>query len=767
MKKNEVLKAVLFGLLLTFILTWPVIWNFFSETPGRGSDTYQALARTALVQQRIEDNGWLETFRWQKDSDFWGLLPLIGYTQYFLGDLGGYNFWWLLSFFLAYLGMWMLARDTVNSKLAAYVSGFIFAFSPFHFSHAVATNIGTMHFEWLPWLAFFMNRFFKNTSWQAALGMAASFILIIATEHQLLAFSLVFLIFYFPFLIFLYPSVLKKKTFWVTIMVGLTVVILVGVVQFKRIWEIAHSENNFLVPPYDQVENYSADLVDFFIPARFQTFWGESFNYLRSQTSSNIEGRQTFYLGFASLIIVIIGIFKIIRDKIAIASNIRKWLFFWLFIFTLFFVLSLGPTLHIAGKAYLAQKLPYYLLYKYLPYWDFIRTVSRINVITFFAWAILAGMGAKYLEKYLEPFMKSFLAKLEGLMKNKINRVSLKNRNEFLVERRANKNELGEDEVKLEGMKGFFAKAGIIAVLLILPIEFLSTPVSKIDLSYSPFYGELAKDQDKYFILEIPGSTSYDFGSYSTYTARIHRKEKIDGIDFARTEEDRWAFQKNTPIIENLLYSLPSGGKVNEENTNGDIIITNYADIGSKILSYYYIHYVTLSKVQTGERFGEEEKQRTISYIENALGLRKVFEDDFLIAYEVPKLDKEGVFLALDTASNDSWNIKEGAGRSRARWAKDSARMKLVNVGGKPANVEISFQGNIKYLRNADILLDGKTIKSLSFKEFKGIYSFFVSGLSPGEHVLEFKITDENKLPVTDYELDRGLRLSKFQTKIY
>jgi len=730
--KNPGLKrAVYAGLILTIILTWPVFWHFFSGIPGRGSDTYQAIARTSMVAQHIEKNGWIDTFRWQNDADFWGILPFIGYTQSLFGQMAGYNLWWFLSFFLAFLGMWLFARDTAQSNWAAAIAGFVFAFSPFHFTHAVSTNIGTMHYEWLPWLAFFLHRFLRDFAWKNALGAAAFLFLIIATEHQLLAFTLLFLVFYFPFLLFLYPESLKKWRFWTAVSAGVVVLLTAGIVQFGKIWEIAHSQNNFLEPPYSQVENYSADLIDFIIPARFQTFWGEKFNGLRENTLSNPEGRQSFYLGYIAIFLVLLGIVKSFKNADAESKNEnsqeRRWIIFWGGITLFFVVLSLGPSLHFEGNVYLSKKLPYYWIYSAVPYWNYIRTTSRVFVIAVFGWAFLAGIGAKYLEKYYA----------------------------------ANTGKKPASGLK---QKTSLALAGL--AFLGLPLEYLSIPVPGLDLGYSDFYSQISKDGKNYSILEIPGSTSYDFGSYSMYTATVHGKGKIDGIDFARAEKDRWGFQRNTPVIDSLLYSLPTGGNDHEETSSGDIVISDYTPVGASILNFYNIRFVTLSKVQTGNKFGQKEFQNTISYIEQKLGLAPYYEDDFLKAYKVPQDKKEGCFLALDTNSQDSWGDKEGGGESRSRWAKDGAKMRLVNMEEHSVNLEVSFRGGIKYLHYVEVLLDGNPQKTIFLQEFKGDYSFPLNQVSPGEHVLEFKISDEKRQPTADYSQDRGVKFSKFQTAV-
>ena len=715
--KLSLKKAIYISLTLTVVLTLPVAWHFFTGIPGRGADTYQAIARTVMVEQHIENDGWIETLKWQKETNFWGILSLIGYTQAIIGQMAGYNLWWLLSFFLAYLGMWLFIKDITGSNWAALAAGFVFAFIPFHFSHAVANNIGTMHYEWLAWLGFFLHRFMRSVSWQSAAGVALSTLLIIATEHQLLAFTIIFLIFFFPFLLFLYPENLKNWRFWSAISLGIVILFIAGAIQFRNIWRVAHSENNYLQPPYSQVEDYSADGIDFFIPARFQPFWGEKFNYLRENTASNPEGRQSFYLGLTAIFLSLFGLISAILKREENKFQFR-WAVFWFTVSVLFLVLSLGPTLHFAGNTYLSGKLPYILLYSFIPYWNYIRTTSRIFVIVVLGWAFLVGLGAKYLEDFCKTKESSKLAKL---------------------------------------VAGLF--------IIGLPLEYLSVPVPNLDLSYSAFYDKLADNKEKFLILEIPGSTSYDFGSYSLYTQKIHGKNKIDGIDFARTEKDRWAFQRNTPVIEGLLYSLPTGGKDHEEPGGSDIVISDYTPFGKSILNFYNIRYITLSKaLNDSKKFTEQEFQNSVAYIERKLGIPLDYEDNFLKAYAVPQEQKTGYFLAIDTGINESWGQKEGAGNSKKRPAKDGAGMRLINMGSVPINLQVNFKTSIKYNRHIEVLLDGQSIKNIFLQEFKGDQFFTVNQLAPGEHKIEFRILDENQQPLATYEKDRGVKFSQFET---
>ncbi len=760
-------KGIYIGLILVFLFTLPVFWNLFSSIPGRGADTYQAIGRAMMVQNSIKDVGIMKTFEWQKQANFWGIIPIIGYTEAILGRIPGYNFWWLLSFFLAFLGSWVLIQDITKSDWASFVGGFIFAFSPFHFSQALATNIGTMHYEWLVWLVFFLYQFYKKVSFKSALGVATSLVLVIATEHQMLAFILLFMIAFIPFLSFCYPKSLKRGRFWMAVVIGLIVVVVTGIIQFKNLWKIAQSDNNFLKPPYSQVEDYSADAVDFLLPARFQPFWGEKFNAERGSLSSNIEGRQSFYLGYVAIILFFLGAFQAFKRRSKFGKKEKKFAIFFFTIAIVFIILSFGPTLHFKGNIYLEKKLPYFWIYNNIPYWNFIRTTSRIFLIALLGFSFLAGLGAKVLEDFYKriPLAKrNNLNKLKEAVRQTFSKKKSLNRSERLRIREQQEEMIVNAQEKTIDSKYIpFLKLAFLAIFVLLPLEYLAVPVQALDLAYSPFYDQIAKDKEPYAILEVPGSTSYNFASYCGYTAQIHQKPKIDGMDFAREQKDFWTFQRNTPIINTLLYSLPNGGTYSPEEKSSDIITTDYTPLAKSIFNFYNIRYLTLSKFQTGEKFDQEAFDSEKNYIENVLGISSSYEDNFLRAYKVPQEVKTGHFLTLDT-NGDYWNGKEGGGKTRARWAKSGAKLNLVNLSETPRNIELTFKGKIAYLRTLEILLNGQLVKAIPLSEFNSSYSILFNQVPPGNNTIEFVIKDQDGKIINDYNLSRGVKFSQLQT---
>ncbi len=74
-------------------------------------------------------------------------------------------------------------------------------------------------------------------------------------------------------------------------------------------------------------------------------------------------------------------------------------------ILLLFFILALGPVLHIGGRTELLPggrelPLPYGLLARLVPFMDITRSVSRFDSMAMLALGVLAATGANWLVRW-------------------------------------------------------------------------------------------------------------------------------------------------------------------------------------------------------------------------------------------------------------------------------------------------------------------------------------------------------------------------------
>jgi hypothetical protein len=143
--------------------------------------------------------------------------------------------------------------------------------------------------------------------------------------------------------------------------------------------------------PMKDAEQYSADLLGFFVPSANHSFLG---HYVRKMPAeffaSGIEG--TVYIGLVALTLGAVGFWSA-RGKQ------RRWAGRAIVAGILFAALSLGPTVHLLGKP-LDLLAPGGLLYK-LRFARFIEP-GRLSIITMVCISLLATLGLQFLLNKLE-----------------------------------------------------------------------------------------------------------------------------------------------------------------------------------------------------------------------------------------------------------------------------------------------------------------------------------------------------------------------------
>ena len=769
----------------------PVVIFFFNRIPGAYSDTFQVWGKTLEFQNFISDNGIFSVIWHQIENIRFGPIETIAWLQLITNDFVGYNIVWLASFVLAAVGMYALTFYLTKNKFAAIVSGVIFSFSPFHISQAISTNIGTMHYEWIPFFLLFYIKFLRHFKIKDFLLTGVFLILVTFSEHQLVAFLFPFVaIFTLAFLIKNSEKIVNWK-FWAYSLSGFIVFFLLIKLMFGSLFEISQSENNYLDAGKDQVLRYSAEAVEPFTPQAFHPIWGEKFNRFRENSQSNSMGRKSTYIGYSVILLSIVSLFGFKR---------RFWIKFFFFSAGIFFtIMSFGPYLIWMGEINRDSNLPWGFLYDNLKYWDNIRTVSRVYVISLLCFSISAGFGVQFLIRQInkhflkDKLLKEKIAKIKELKKEKREKKklekekakihSLKDYKEFILKRFNIRKKEFLDQFKII-KKEFFNKKKInfkqrkkyiftymkeripffIALfsVAIITIEYISIPIPTMSMNYSKFYDIIREEKEHFSILEIPGSTSYDYASKLMIYDQIHRKNNLSGTDLARVVKDKWNFQKNTPVISELLYTLPDGG----EPPSKEIINDYYFNLGTKILNHYNIRYIVVSKeaMDLTKGFKEEYYNNTIDFINEELDVTAFYEDNFLKAYKVNQSEHlNGWFLAMDL-TDDYWGQKQGSGQSVARWAKNGAKLRLVNLGDTEMNIRLLFKTKIKYLRNLNIYLNEELQEDTHIKEEKEEHVIDLTGVKPGENIIRFEILNPDGKPVNEYILDRGLKFSDVRT---
>jgi hypothetical protein len=271
----------------------------------------------------------------------------------------------------------------------------------------------------------------------------------------------------------------------------------------------------------------------------------------------------------------------------------------------------------------------------------------------------------------------------------------------------------------------------------VILLEFWVAPIGTMVVSYSPLYDQMAKDKEQYKLIEIPGSTSYEFASYAMFTASVHGKTDLNGMPLARKISGEFDMQQNTPVVKQLLYTIPKG---NDPDTKGDndILAAFGYNNSNAVLNYYNVRYITISKLYADK----DVIALAQKFIEDHVAYAKKYEDSYLIAYEVKKVAPAGFYAQLDEITSDfySADFKGDTGKTNREFG-DGAGLKIVNMGsaGQKVKITVSVKGP-----------EGMTFSSASNKEQNNVlqltaiekqYSFDTI-LAAGNNAITFAVKD-------------------------
>ncbi|MEI7621839.1 MAG: hypothetical protein WCJ51_04890, partial [Candidatus Moraniibacteriota bacterium] len=662
--------------------------NFDSQLPQGRGDIFQAMANIdsrVVTVSGLDFAGKLTFFV----KNLGVHLPYV-FLNLFFNKYVAYNLLFLASFVLSGLGAYLLAFYFTKNKLAAFLAGVIFAFSPFHFYQATVVNLGTMHQEWLPFLALALFRFFEKFQLKYFLAFCFFAFLIAVNEHQMLAFCVLFMVLLAGYKIALDRSILKNKKFWLYVACSLGLLAIVAFGMFGEMLKVATSKNNFLDAGENAANRYAIKMLDPLAPPIFHGIWPGASEFLQKIMLGDAN-RGSYFVGFSVLAVLLYFAYLLKKKKVAEMKEqaYRQSLTFWGLATLVFYVFSLGNSFSI-GK--FTIYLPYYLIYKFVPFYENIRTTGRMFVLVELGVAILFAYGFGQLQKkYLSK--KIQLAMLFGML---------------------------------------------------ILLEFWVAPMALMTVSYSTFYDKIAKETEVYKLLEIPGSTSYEFASYAMMTDAVHKKAVLNGMPLARKISGQFDFQQETPIIKQLLYTIPKGN--DPQTKNSEDILQGFAwEQATDILNYYQVGYITISKL-----YAKKDVQKLAEdFVEKYVACTNHFEDKYLVAYQIKKQTPTGFFAQLENDNQQFSDTFKNAEGALQREVGSGAQFRVVNMESQIKMISLTLDAQILPGLAFEILQNGENLKKQKITASGDLSKIiFEIQLAPGENKFEFAVRDSEGKPV-------------------
>ncbi len=404
--------ALIGYLVLTIGMTYPLVTQFSSAIPGDSFDGWQNYWNLWWVKTALVDK---ITWPWFTDLLyhpkgvsllFHTLNAFNGITflpvQLAFGLLPAYNSVVMFSFAIGGLGGYLLTRQVLgppSSRLAAFLAGAIFTFSPYHFAHLLG-HMQLIALAWLPFYALYTLRTLRaaeNARSQRVAregALAALFLVLVALcdwyyAFYCILFTTIAAIWFGLRSIRAAQTNALRRGLVALAAIGLTTAALLSPLLVPMIREARQA--SYMVPDPAQSRMLSADLLAFVTPQGFHPVWGE-WARLQGEHFTATISEYSVFAGFTVLALTLAGMFARWRGGM-------KGL--WLGVALSFFILSLGPILHVGGQAVRLPggaeiTLPYTAIAK-LPFLNIMRSISRLDVIVMLALGVLAAGGLNWL----------------------------------------------------------------------------------------------------------------------------------------------------------------------------------------------------------------------------------------------------------------------------------------------------------------------------------------------------------------------------------
>ena len=431
---------VLYGLLTT-LMTWPTVLHLTDAIPGDGFDGWQNYWNLWWVKEALLVERTTPYY-----TDY--LYPPAG-TNLFFHTLNIFNGLWTLpvqmnaglavaynsivffSFVFSGYGAYLLSFYTVGQiapfknktrRPAALVGGLIFTMSPFHMAHLLG-HMQVFSMMWPPFYILWLLRTLKPWAIQPPARYARRDItltclfLILAT---LIDWYHTLYLILFTGLVVVWSMggqgrLLKKETrqklqeagarptsanfsqlplrslkiiltpLVPVLAIGLGFAVFLSPLLLPMIREAGTRPD--LQTGLAQNITLSADLLAFFTPSEMHPLWGKWAISITDNFTSTTSERLIF-AGFVPL-------------ALAIFAVRRGWVYrpvkFWTLILAFFFVLALGPFLHINGQMIKIGgwpvPLPYLLVYYTVPFIGLTRSLSRYALMVMLSLGILVSVA--------------------------------------------------------------------------------------------------------------------------------------------------------------------------------------------------------------------------------------------------------------------------------------------------------------------------------------------------------------------------------------
>jgi hypothetical protein len=385
-RRQTLLSAGIIYALAVILMTLPSSFQLFQRLIGNNIDNWIFYWNNWWLERAIiEGRDWFQcpyifypngiNLVTHSHSFLNSLLALA--VKPFVGSIAAYNLVLLLGLWVGAMGMFLLVREMTKQTLPALLSGFVFAFAPYHLSQALAhPHLGSIH--WWPFYFLFLRRTLRGHRAVDALWAGAFAALTLWSGLQLAVLLALWTALYVGWHVLLRRA--NLRSLGLTALAGITTLVLSAPLLIP-----VAKEPHLLdeVAKFDEGMRSQTDLLAYLLPPTYHPLLGQ---YTAKGYEAFVTNRVTMpYLGYA-----VVGL------ALTALLTQRKESSFWAISAMIWIVLAAGSALRFDGALYADVPLPYRLAGQLFPI-STIRAPDRFNLLVVPSLAVLAGMGAAYL----------------------------------------------------------------------------------------------------------------------------------------------------------------------------------------------------------------------------------------------------------------------------------------------------------------------------------------------------------------------------------
>jgi hypothetical protein len=379
------------------VLTWPAIQLFSTHILGDEGDGLQNMWNIWWVNKSITQ---LHTLPWYTSYLHYpygttllghAMSPLDGFMGIallrFLSLVQTYNVVVIFSYVVAGLTTFWLAFYFTRSYPASIIAGYLFSFSNYHVVHTQG-HLNLVSLEWIPLFVFLYWMLLNRPSVAVAIGASICLLLVLLCDYYYYLYCVMagaLLLGWRAYEMRRTPrATIKPALLPAAVFVSLTAV-LTGPLTIAA---LISNYNDPFIGNHDP-SSFSLDLLSPFTP----DLWWRFKSWMPSTWIDGANIEQVAYVGFAVTVMLVYVILKRRRVRQAHVE-------LWAVVALVFWLLSLGPTLHIAGQVkVLPIPLPYTLFGDIFPPLSVGGVPSRMIVMTTLSLAVIFGTGLTILAR--------------------------------------------------------------------------------------------------------------------------------------------------------------------------------------------------------------------------------------------------------------------------------------------------------------------------------------------------------------------------------